>query len=271
VTDRFGKAITQLASDKIEERVGGIYALEHVMMDSERDHQTIVDVLSSFIRERAHRPNRVPLTDEPLPKPSSPELEEIWHEWHASADDEESFRSRPPADVQAALTVLARRPERHENAPLDLHEIYAPNARLQGARFRGADLRKAHLEQANLAGAQLQGADLNGAQLQWANLIEARLQKAMMSRTSLEYAHMTRARFNCANLNEANLLTDLSEVDFDAANLHGAQLDVTMLQDSDLTAMQINSAAVDVDEDTSLPYGLTYDPVKRRVVEGESK
>jgi hypothetical protein len=43
----------QLASENLTERLGGIYALEHLMLESERDHQTVVDVLAAFVRARA--------------------------------------------------------------------------------------------------------------------------------------------------------------------------------------------------------------------------
>jgi hypothetical protein len=45
VTDRYTKAIEQLGSDKLEVRIGGIYALERIAHDSPRDHPTIMEVL----------------------------------------------------------------------------------------------------------------------------------------------------------------------------------------------------------------------------------
>jgi len=44
VTDRYTKAIEQLGSDKLDVRIGGIYALERVARDSARDHPTIMEV-----------------------------------------------------------------------------------------------------------------------------------------------------------------------------------------------------------------------------------
>jgi hypothetical protein len=41
VTDRYAKAIEQLGSDKLDVRIGGIYALERVARDSARDHPTV--------------------------------------------------------------------------------------------------------------------------------------------------------------------------------------------------------------------------------------
>ena len=53
LTDRYSTAISQLASDEITERLGGIYALEHILIESARDHDTIVEVFAAFIRESA--------------------------------------------------------------------------------------------------------------------------------------------------------------------------------------------------------------------------
>src|SRR5664280_880926 len=43
LTDRYTKAVEQLGSDKIEVRLGGIYALERLMRDSPADQPTIVE------------------------------------------------------------------------------------------------------------------------------------------------------------------------------------------------------------------------------------
>ena len=39
-TDRYTKAIGQFGSKEIDMRIGGIYALERIAQDSERDHGT---------------------------------------------------------------------------------------------------------------------------------------------------------------------------------------------------------------------------------------
>ena len=54
VTDRYTKAIEQLGSDKLDVRIGGIYALERIARDSARDHPTVMEVLTAFIREHSH-------------------------------------------------------------------------------------------------------------------------------------------------------------------------------------------------------------------------
>lgn len=55
VTDRYTKAIEQLGSERLDVRLGAIYALERIMIDSARDHPTIVEVLAAFVREHSPR------------------------------------------------------------------------------------------------------------------------------------------------------------------------------------------------------------------------
>src|SRR5580693_3207542 len=99
VTDRYTKAIEQLGSDKFDVRIGGIYALERIARDSERDHPTVMEVLSAFIREHSREPWPVPPGPVPAPIPAT------------SSDG-----PTPPApqrstrpDVQAAIDIVGRR------------------------------------------------------------------------------------------------------------------------------------------------------------------
>jgi hypothetical protein len=110
VTDRYTKAIEQLGSEKLDVRIGGIYALERIARDSVRDHPTVMEVLTAFIREHSR---------EPWPPPDD--------------GGQEPERSTRP-DVQAALTVIGRRSTEHDISfgAIDL---------------RRADLRDAHPDQ----------------------------------------------------------------------------------------------------------------------------
>jgi hypothetical protein len=49
-TDRYSKAIEQLGENKMEVRLGGIYALERLMADKARDQPTILEVLAASVR-----------------------------------------------------------------------------------------------------------------------------------------------------------------------------------------------------------------------------
>jgi hypothetical protein len=50
--------VALLASDKMAERVGAVYALEHVMVESPVDHDTVVNVLATFNPSSASRESR---------------------------------------------------------------------------------------------------------------------------------------------------------------------------------------------------------------------
>jgi hypothetical protein len=49
VTDRFTVALERLGSTELYVRIGGVYALEHVMRNSPSHHDDVVEVLTEFI------------------------------------------------------------------------------------------------------------------------------------------------------------------------------------------------------------------------------
>lgn len=177
VTDRFTKAIGQLASDKLEERLGGIYALERIMVDSERDHMTIMAVLGAFVREHAKRgatPTQGTHTD----------------------------KRRPTTDVQAAISILARRPERDESFRLDLR-----NTDLAGVELsRRARLKRTIFTGADLSGANLAGVDLSESTFVGATLAEAQLREAILNGARFGGTDLTDASLHGARLLASNLV-----------------------------------------------------------------
>ena len=199
VTDRYTKAIEQLGSDKLDVRIGGIYALERITHDSARDHPTVMEVLAAFIREHSREQWPLPANDEP-----------------GAAAPERGTRP----DVQAAITVIGRRNPKHDREPVNLNEANLTRARLTRARLTGARLTGAYLIGARLDGANLGGADLSGA-----DLTEAYFTRANLTRANLTRADLTRARLTDANLTDADL-TDaiLTRADLTEAILTRARL-----------------------------------------------
>src|SRR5690349_20194183 len=55
INETYSKAVSQLASDKLEERLGGIYTLENISKESPDDYRTVMETLSAFVRERARK------------------------------------------------------------------------------------------------------------------------------------------------------------------------------------------------------------------------
>jgi hypothetical protein len=236
ITDRFTKAIEQLgASDgehaKLEVRLGGIYSLERIARDSQRDHEVVMEVLTAYIRNNSPRDN--------LPK-----------------------RTTPRPDIQAILTVLARREATHERRIIDLE-----STDLTGADFSLRPRGPANLRLANLRNADLTGADFGGnvlkASYSLSPLVIApklplaggpalagssiTLSGAYLNGAQLKGAVLKRANLSAVNLSGA----DLAEADLTEADLSSAYL----LTAFNLTQQQANSAKGNAD--TKLPTSLS--------------
>ncbi|RKT86423.1 Pentapeptide repeat-containing protein [Saccharopolyspora antimicrobica] len=197
ITERFGRAVEQLGTrDNLEVRIGGIYALERIARDSQPDHTAVVNLLTTFVREntKALRDAQRHCPDQPM-----------------------------SADVQAALTVLARRNAAWDESPLDLanaclwqpelKEIAAPAAILSAADLTGAFLDNADLHLAYLVDADLDHASLTSADLRSADLRGVDFGNADLSGADPSGADPTNARLTNANLDR----TDLSGADLSNA------------------------------------------------------
>ena len=204
VTERYTRAIEQLGSDKLDVRIGGIYALERIARDSARDQATVIDVLAAFVRQHSH---------------------EQWHAPGQPAGGNATRRITRP-DVQAAITVIGRREFREgHHTPADLSGVILARANLSRANLIGAELIEADLFRANLKGANLADgvlnqADLTDADLSRANLTRASLFHANLLRVDLAEADLTNADLSTADLTDVNL-ADAKLID---ANLEDAKL-----------------------------------------------
>ncbi|MFQ6264813.1 pentapeptide repeat-containing protein [Kutzneria viridogrisea] len=149
--------------------MGAVYALERLARDSPRDQPTIDEVLATFVRTSApHRHLSTLLsgyTSEPCPD------------------------QRPSPDVQAALTVLARRDVNHDNgATLDLSDTCLRKVHLPKAQFDRVDLRNSDLTRADLSGAHIVEAILINTRLDETDLRGAKLIHSRIMRAGLDNA-----------------------------------------------------------------------------------
>src|SRR4051794_8791217 len=53
ITDSFTKAVELLGSDKLEARLGAIYALERIARENKHDHWPIMETLTAYVRTRS--------------------------------------------------------------------------------------------------------------------------------------------------------------------------------------------------------------------------
>jgi hypothetical protein len=236
ITDRYTKAIAQLGDDALTVRLGGIYALERIAKDSPRDHPTVVEVLSAFVRESSPPPKQG-IAQEAAEKPDA-------------TTPGTDAKAQPATDVQAALSVLGRLPQQPHVSRGDLTGAQVAGARLGGANLSGAwlpevNLRSAWLVGANLMGAWLDRADLSGAQLSGAKLMSAQLDggdltSAQLPGADLSGAGLTRAKLAGARLDWA----DLSGAQLRGADLSGASLARVNLSGADLNAANLSGASL---------------------------
>jgi hypothetical protein len=245
ITDRFGKAVAQLGDDKLIVRLGGIYSLGRIAKDSvEKDSQTVIDVLTAFVREHA------PLKKQRAPGPPEP-------------------------DIQAILTVITKRTPGQQwdinlrHTDLQEAELWSPEflradlrgANLRAVKFFGALFRGVNFGGANLAGADLTmaslyGSDFEGATLEGANLRAARLDTPDFKDSPADSAfkklfpHLFSPEMEqrIADLRNANLgKTDLRGANLKRADLRNAELQEVI----NLTQEQVSEACVD--QNTKLP------------------
>jgi uncharacterized protein YjbI with pentapeptide repeats len=236
VANPLTQAIGQLGADAndgqpdLQVRLGGIYALERIARDFPRDHWTIMEVLTAYVRQNASR-----------------KAEEEAEPTHAN-------RQGPGADIQAILSVLGRRTPPREGAELkrldlagtdlgraslagaNLRRVSLGRANLSRADLAGADLREAVAERANLSRASLGRASLGQANLGWAELAGADLSEADLSEAFLAGTNFSRAELAGANLSDAFLVgANLRRANLKHANLSGASLGFADLTGADLS------------------------------------
>ena len=242
ITDRYSKAIEHLADERITVRIGGIYALERIARDSRRDHLTVMEVLTAFVRENSRFDRERDERERAAPVRFGFGESLIVREWER----------KPAGDIQAAVIVLGRRQWRETEAGrLDLSEVdfrggmfgrHFEHALLIRARFDHARFVKSHLAEAVAIGAKFRDASFVGVDLRKTIFDFADLQDVKFQDCNLEGA-----RFIGAHLERANFVGENRLV---GANLEGANLNGV----TGLSAAEIDGVAFDAQ--TIFPDGL---------------
>jgi len=195
MTDRFTRAIDHLGSENLDVRLGGIYALERLALNSPADRPSITPILGAFVR--GHAPWPVGAPGAPV-HPTE------------TVDDHLPWLTNRAADVQTALHVLARRPADAKEPRLylsrvDLRRTQISDARLANTYFRHANLACSWLPGAHLEGSEMADADLRDVNLRGAHLDHTNLRGAHLQGADLRHATLSRADLRGANLTDALL------------------------------------------------------------------
>ena len=234
VADRFAAAVGQLGQEddpgqsKLSIRLGGVYGLQRVMLDSPPDEPAVTGVLSAFVQ--THTPSSK-FTDNCGLDPRDP----VKGSTIPIKSPTRTFFTSPQ-DVYAAFSVLALRPQptSHQLALGPELKVGIPQARLAGADLSGvkivnSDLIYADLSRANLRGSSIIDSDLSVARLDSAQLQDASIDCSVLlntemnnadlsgagaSRIFVAYANIRQSNFEHSTLNGANLDADFSGSDF---------------------------------------------------------
>ena len=224
ITERLTRAVDQLGSkESLPVRLGGIFALERIARDSARDHASIMELLTAYVRQYA--------------------------KWDAKKPTISTDAAGDRPEIQAIMTVIGRRVRTFgngENQPLNL---------------QGTDLRSLHLESVHLESVILWWANLENAVLSQAHLENSRLTLANLTNSNLTDAHLEGAVLSYTNMENADLSgsflqgATVSEVNFSGARLEGTHLEGADLSTCrGLTLDQIKLAATN--GKTRLPANL---------------
>ncbi|WP_200215619.1 pentapeptide repeat-containing protein [Micromonospora coerulea] len=237
LTERFTAAVDQLGSEKKEVRITGILQLERILRDNPAEQPTITGVLVNFIREHAAKPN--------LGSASSPV-----RDWSRPVP-------MPASDLQAALTVLARRepldvarqqtsrdgapPE----APLDLSGLDLAGADLKHARLRHVDLSRTDLAFADLSQADLTGASLTSTSFNWAMLHDTTIEESDGVGTQFIETRIVGGSFAGTLLHTADFRgAMLHRVDVSGARWPRTSLAWAAISDVDLRTVDLEDASL---------------------------
>jgi uncharacterized protein YjbI with pentapeptide repeats len=173
-SERFSKAIEQLDSDRYTVCLGGLFSLEKLAKDSPKDYWTVIEILTSFVREKA-----------------------------LTVDESELQNSKATSSIRAALTIIGRR-----NTNLDPKNEFPD---LSNINFSGIDLKGIFLHAVNLSYASFSCADLQGADLSHCFLYKANFSKANLKKANLSYSSIQSADFSDTNLCDTNFNNTSSE------------------------------------------------------------
>ena len=201
--ETYVKALELFGSEDESIRIGAIYALERIALESmNRYHLPIMDVLCAYVRKQS------------------------------STDEKESGTVKQ--DIQEILTVIGRRSEEQrkiegEGPRIKLQYAYLPIAilvklNLDSTFLYGANLNKARLKYCSLKGTSLQKSNLKGANLENANLENAGLENTNLENTNLKNTNLENANLkNVRGLTQDMLDQAKHEESAEPPDLYGAK------------------------------------------------
>ncbi|WP_439570086.1 pentapeptide repeat-containing protein, partial [Roseovarius mucosus] len=196
--DIIDREVIETSEPNLEVRIGAIYALERIAQDSARDHIQIMEILCAYIRQNAPADTAEPLDVAGL---NSPEI-------YARLEG----GSTPRVDIQAAISVLARRKaERVESEKLRKYRLDLRGCNLQNVDFgagawENAIFDKSSLDQAMLACSNLENASFDSCSFEKTDFKGAILTHISAKGATFRYVRISEDNENVAILNNVDKL-----------------------------------------------------------------
>jgi hypothetical protein len=276
ITDRFTTAVSQLGDEEIAVRLGGLYALERIAKDSPRDRWPIMEIISSYVREKSPRNMSV----KPAPKT------DLKKQNNSTYDKKLEYR-KIKTDVQTALSIVGRGTEQDKfDNRLDLSEsnldgVDLTNAKFTNTDFYGSEFKRAQLISANLDKSNLDFTDFSGAVLVKANLDYSDLCGARFTGANLQRASFKKASaFNDYTTGGEDLPTlsvmvcgrvvDFSNADLTEANFAGARIGDAKFNNTDLTRANFEETELG-GADLSGALYVTFEQLREAIIDDETK
>ena len=265
----------------IEVRIGAILSLERIAQDSTkhdkgRDHVRVMEILCAYIRENAPAKGA-----EPGPYDAADPLTALRQKTETDAFQWQLTLEGPRADIQIAVTVLARRSTQQIQIEgnfkgadgraytLDLNHTNLRRADLRGGNFASASFQGARLEGADLEGANLSGSNLMRTRFTWAKALKAVFDNADLALADLSYAGCEFSKFRNCRLYETHFVHSRlirAELSFQAAT-HGGLYQHARFLESALHFVRISGSTeglsvtmpkIDGGPDVDPPRGLCF-------------
>ncbi len=153
----------------LEVRIGSIYALERIALDSPRDHIQIMEILCAYLRENAPVKSL---------SPSQPKITD---------------RPKVRTDIQAVISVIGRRTKKQ----IDIE--WTNRYRLD---FRNTDLSGGDFRYGDFSGARFHCCRLEASIFDFSRLVGSQLSGSLLNYASFMNAELRGTRFNEITLNE---------------------------------------------------------------------
>lgn len=215
--EQFTKAIDQLGNDNLEIRLGAIYALEKIAINSDIYSRQVLEILTAYVREKSYSTTN--FVQSQLDRFTIPTT---------------------PSDIQAILNILNKRKEFSQK--INDFRINLFKSNLQYADLKMSNFRDANLKHTNLKCADLLLAEFTKADVKYANFEYADLSFAKLGKADFRYTRFTYAKFNNAKCFNTDFRScDLKYAVFSKANLSSAMFWNADLQDADLSYTNLNN------------------------------